>query len=150
LAGCRARRSTSPRRPHLTSAGVQGECGKEGAPEAADRRAQRPLAARRRPRRREGVAQIASQIIPRGWEFDREYSSEDHLTWYYPPSAIEVDDDDERTEAITRIWVSDPDQPNVILVGEGGINVAMTVEQLFERLDVIEAYRAGDAEPELG
>ncbi len=98
----------------------------------------------------EGVARIANQIIPRGWEFDREYSSEDHLTWYYPPSAIEVDDDDERTEAITRIWVSDPDQPNVILVGEGGINVAMTVEQLFERLDVIEAYRAGDAEPEVG
>ena len=98
----------------------------------------------------EGVAAIANQIIPRGWEFDREYSSEDHLTWYYPPSAIEVDDDDERTEAITRIWVSDPDQPNVILVGEGGINVAMTVEQLFERLDAIEAYRAGDAEPELG
>jgi hypothetical protein len=98
----------------------------------------------------EGVAQIANQIIPRGWEFDREYSTEDHLTWYYPPSAIEVDDDDEQTEAITRIWVSDPDRPSVILVGDGGINVAMTVEQLFERLDVIEAHRAGHAEPELG
>ena len=97
-----------------------------------------------------GVARIANEIIPRGWEFDREFSTDDFVTWYYPPSAIEVDDDDERTEAMTRIWLTDPDEPHVILVGEGGINVAMTVEELFARLDDIEAHRAGDAEPELG
>jgi hypothetical protein len=97
----------------------------------------------------EGVAQIANQIIPRGWEFDRDFSTEDYLTWYYPPSAIEVDDDDESTEAVTRIWVSDPDEPHVILVGAGGGDVVLTVEKLFERLELIEAYRAGDAEPEL-
>jgi hypothetical protein len=97
----------------------------------------------------EGVAQIANQIIPRGWEFDRDFSTEDYLTWYYPPSAIEVDDDDESTEAVTRIWVSDPEEPHVILVGAGGGDVVLTVEKLFERLELIEAYRAGDAEPEL-
>jgi hypothetical protein len=97
----------------------------------------------------EGVAAIANQIIPRGWEFDRDFSAEDYLTWYYPPSAIEVDDDDEITEAVTRIWVSDPEEPHVILVGAGGGDVVLTVEKLFERLPLIEAYRAGDAEPEL-
>lgn len=97
----------------------------------------------------EGVSEIANQIIPRGWEFDRDFSTEDYLTWYYPPSAIEVDDDDETTEAVTRIWVSDPDEPHVILVGAGGGDAVLTVEKLFERLELIEAYRAGDAEPEL-
>ncbi|WP_319455655.1 MULTISPECIES: hypothetical protein [unclassified Mycobacterium] len=97
----------------------------------------------------EGVAQIANQIIPRGWEFDRDFSTEDYLTWYYPPSAIEVDDDDETTEAVTRIWVSDPEEPHVILVGAGGGDAVLTVEKLFERLELIEAYRAGEAEPGL-
>jgi hypothetical protein len=97
-----------------------------------------------------GVAHIANQITPRGWEFDREFSTDDFITWYYPPSAIDVDDDDEVTEAVTRIWVSDPDQPHVILVGGDVIDVALTVDELFERLNVIEAYRAGDAEPQLG
>ena len=50
----------------------------------------------------EGVAHIANQIIPRGWEFDREFSTGGLVTWCYPPSAIEVDDDDEWTEARRR------------------------------------------------
>ena len=97
-----------------------------------------------------GVAHIANQIIPRGWEFDREFSTDGLVTWCYPPSAIEVDDDDERTEAVTRIWVTDPEEPHVILVGPDMIDEALTVEQLFERLETIEAYRAGDAEPDWG
>jgi hypothetical protein len=96
----------------------------------------------------EGLAYIANQIIPRGWEFDREFSGEDIISWYYPPSAIEVDDDDERTEPVTRIWVRDPEEPHVILVGAAMIDEIFTVEQLFEQLDAIEAYRAGDAEPD--
>lgn len=98
----------------------------------------------------EAVAHIANQIIPRGWEFDRDFSREDFITWYYPPSAIEVDDDDETTEAVTRIWVSDPQEPHVILVGADGGDTVLTVEQLFQRLETIESYRAGDPQPELG
>ena len=58
--------------------------------------------------------------------------------------------DDERTEAVTRIWVSDPEEPHVILVGPDLIDEALTVEQLFERLETIEAYRPGDTEPDWG
>ena len=100
----------------------------------------------------EGVAQIANQIIPRGWEFDRDFSTEDFITWYYPPSGIEVDDDDETTEAVTRIWVSDPAEPHVILVGssvETPTDYRFTVEELFARLEELEAYRAGDPLPQL-
>ena len=58
--------------------------------------------------------------------------------------------DDERTEAVTRIWVSDPEEPHVILVCPDLIDEALTVEQLFERLETIEAYRPGDTEPDWG
>jgi hypothetical protein len=95
----------------------------------------------------EGVALIANQIIARGWEFDREFSTENFITWFYPPSGVEVDD--ESVEPVTRIWLNEPDQPHVILVGSGEADgdYQFTVEQLFARLDEIEAYRIGDPLP---
>jgi hypothetical protein len=96
----------------------------------------------------EGVARIANEIIGRGWEFDREFSTEDFITWFYPASAAEVDD--ESIEPVTRIWLSDPEEPHVILVGAGeadGVDYRFTVEQLFVRLGEIEAYRIGDPKP---
>lgn len=95
----------------------------------------------------EGVALIASEIIARGWEFDREFSTENFITWFYPPSGVEVDD--ESVEPVTRIWLSEPDEPHVILVGSGEADgdYLFTVEQLFARLDEIEAYRIGNPLP---
>jgi hypothetical protein len=88
-----------------------------------------------------GVARIANEIIPRGWEFDREVSTDDFVSWYYPPSGVEWDD--ESIEPVTRIWLTDPQQPHVLLVGgaEGDPDVALTAEELFARLDEIEAHR---------
>ena len=96
----------------------------------------------------EGVARIANEIVGRGWEFDGEFSTENFITWFYPPSAAEVDD--ESIEPVTRIWLSDPEEPHVILVGAGeadGVDYRFTVEQLFARLGEIEAYRIGDPKP---
>ena len=90
-----------------------------------------------------GVARIANEIIPRGWEFDHDFSTDDFVTWYYPPSA--VDELDEELEPVTRIWLTDPDEPHVILVGSGEDDgdVALTVDELFARLDEFEGHRAG-------
>jgi hypothetical protein len=99
----------------------------------------------------EMVALIANEIVPRGWEFDHDFSTGEFLTWFYPPSAAEVDD--ESTEPVTRIWLSDPNQPHVILVGSGeadGVDYQFTVEELFGHLDEIEGYRIGDPLPEVG
>jgi hypothetical protein len=99
----------------------------------------------------EGVARIANEIIGRGWEFDREFSAENFITWFYPPSGVELDD--ESVESVTRIWLSDPEEPHVILVGSGeddGVDYQFTVEELFARLDEIETYRLGDPPPEVG
>jgi hypothetical protein len=98
-----------------------------------------------------GVARIADEIIPRGWEFDTDFSTDDFVTWYYPPSAVEEDDDsaDGEVEPVTRIWLTDADEPHVILVGsgedgvDGGGDVTLTVEELFARLDEFERHRAG-------
>jgi hypothetical protein len=96
----------------------------------------------------EGVTRIATEIIGRGWEFDSEFSTENFITWFYSPSAAEVDD--ESTEPVTRIWLSDPAEPHVILVGsteDDGVDYQFSVEDLFARLDEIEAYRLGDPLP---
>ncbi|MET0450122.1 MAG: hypothetical protein ABW004_17045 [Aeromicrobium sp.] len=95
----------------------------------------------------QGVARIANEIIPRGWQFDTDFSTDDFVTWYYPPSAVEESEDvDEALEPVTRIWLTHPDEPHVILVGSGegdeDGDVTLTVEELFARLDEFEGRRA--------
>ncbi|KAA0102045.1 hypothetical protein CIW49_01515 [Mycolicibacterium sp. P1-18] len=92
-----------------------------------------------------GVARIADVIIPRGWEFDTDFSTDDFVTWYYPPSGIDDDSGDDDVEPVTRIWLTDPDEPHVIVVGSGEDDgdVTLTVEDLFARLDEFEGHRAG-------
>lgn len=98
----------------------------------------------------QGIARIADEIVPRGWEYDAEYSTDDFITWYYPPSGIEMDDDDVR-EPVTRIWVSDPQRVQLVLVGtaDDGQIYNLDVDQLSAGLEAIEAYRVGDAAPQL-
>lgn len=99
----------------------------------------------------EGVALLADRIVDRGWEFDSEFSTERFITWYYPPSAAEFED--ESREPVTRIWVTDPAQPHVILVGSNDVahgDYTFTVDELTAQLDAIEGYRAGDPRPSFG
>jgi hypothetical protein len=96
-----------------------------------------------------GIARIAEEIGPRGWEYDDEFSGDEFITWYFPPSGVELAEDDV-CEPVTRIWVSDPEQAQLVLVGTGedGFVHGLTVDQLFANLDAIEAYRIGDTPPE--
>jgi hypothetical protein len=93
----------------------------------------------------QGIARIADEIVPRGWVYDDEYSTDDFITWYYPASGIELDDDDVR-ESVTRIWVADPQHPQLVLVGtaEDGTIYNLDIDRLSAGLDAIEAYRVGD------
>ena len=100
----------------------------------------------------QAVGRIADEIIPRGWEFDRDFSTEEFVTWFYEPSATGLSDEDledEALEPVTRIWLTDPHELHVILVGstEGDEDRRYTFEELLGRLDAIEAYRVGDAAP---
>ena len=99
----------------------------------------------------QSIARIADEIVPRGWVYDDEYSTDEFITWFFPPSGVELEDDDP-SEPVTRIWVSDPLQPQLVLVGtaEDGVIYSLDIDQLLANLDAVEAYRAGDAAPEFG
>jgi hypothetical protein len=98
------------------------------------------------------------RITQRGWMFDEEFSEEGIASWFYAPSAADVDEPHD--EEVTRIVASDgdtshipdgsppfPDGVSVFLVGDGEI-YTFTADVLFDHLDVIEAYRYRDPAPE--
>ncbi|KUI23681.1 hypothetical protein [Mycobacterium sp. GA-2829] len=86
-------------------------------------------------------------ITSRGWEFDVDNSNDEMVTWYFPPSLF--DTDDETVETVTRIWLTEDEQWHVILVGAApdGVDYMFSAESLLENLEAVEAYRAGDATP---
>lgn len=100
-----------------------------------------------------GVALIDAKIVPRGWAFDHDFSTDEFVTWYYAPSGVEASDElDDAVEPVTRIWLTDSQRPHVILVGSDGDagDIALSVEELFGRLEDIETYRLGEPMPEFG
>lgn len=99
-----------------------------------------------------GVTALAELLTGRGWEFDDEFSSGDLLSWFYPPSGIDdASGVDDAIEPVTRVWLTDPAQPHVILVGTGeadGVDYLFAADDLEDSLDEVEAFRAGDPLPE--
>ncbi len=100
------------------------------------------------------------RITRRGWTFDEEFSDEGFASWYYAPSAEEVDEP--HLEPVTRICASAndngdlpdgapafPQGVSVVLVGADEICV-VTPDELFEHLEGIESHRAGDPPPVFG
>jgi hypothetical protein len=101
-----------------------------------------------------GVTGLDEMLTGRGWEFDEAFSSDELLSWFYPPSGVDVPPEitaDESIEPVTRVWLTDPEQPHVILVGSSeadGVDYQFAVDDLEDSLDDIEAFRAGDPLPE--
>jgi hypothetical protein len=98
------------------------------------------------------------RITERGWTFDEEFSEPGFACWFYAPSGADVDEP--HMESVTRICASDgdtsdlpdgappfPHAVSVFLVGHNEI-LTLTPDELFEHLDVIEAYRFGDPPPQ--
>lgn len=94
-------------------------------------------------------------IVSRGWTFDEENSAEGLATWFYEPSAIEIEDEDE-DEPVTRVWFTVnggeddfPNAVNAVLVGSDEDDGVFTFspDLLVERVAEIEAYRPGDPRP---
>jgi len=91
-----------------------------------------------------------ARITERGWAFDEDESDEDFVFWLYEPSGTEVDGDE--IAPVTTIWMSaaeDAEMVHLMLVGTSE-SPEFTPEEFFERVDAIEAYRAGDVPPEFG
>ena len=88
------------------------------------------------------------RITGRGWTFDEDDSDEEFVFWIYEPSGSDVDEDD--VAPATTIWMSaDEDAEIVHLMFVGSTDdYQFELKELFENLDVIEAYRLADPVPQ--
>ncbi|MGH3674944.1 MAG: hypothetical protein ACRDU5_04255 [Mycobacterium sp.] len=92
----------------------------------------------------EELERFDARITERGWTFDDEQSDEEFAIWFYPPSGAEVGDG---LEPVTTIWMFAPEDAELVhLVRVGtAVDVRLSPEEFFARLDEIEAYRSGDS-----
>jgi hypothetical protein len=102
----------------------------------------------------DAVAGIDEWITARGWLLDLE-NAQDLVSWVYPPSASEFDDEDR--EPVTRIWITaaeDDDEVvlefGAVLVGAGGDDESYVLDPdtLAEGVSALEGYRLGSLKPE--
>jgi hypothetical protein len=90
------------------------------------------------------------RITERGWVFDEELSDEESALWYFIPSTAEVPDDGKVVPVTTIAMTSDDaDVVHVVFVGTAD-DYQFDLEELFEHIEVIEAYRLGDPAPGFG
>lgn len=107
---------------------------------------------------RRAVSDVNEWIVGRGWLPDDENVGDELLSWVYPPSAAEFDD--EAREPVTRIWIGlDEDGEDLLLefgaalVGSGphadeGLYL-LEPETLAVDIVALEAYRHGQPLPVL-
>ena len=98
----------------------------------------------------EAVAAVDDWITGRGWVLDTDNAGDHLVSWFYPPSAAEFDDD--HREPVTRIWivVEEDDGELVLTFGaalvgaDNGDGVYLLDPQtLPDDIGAIEAYRPG-------
>lgn len=103
----------------------------------------------------EAVADLDDWLTERGWVLD-DGTTANLVSWVYPPSAGEFDDDS--VEPVTRVWITVTENVDevmlefgAVLVGSGGGDDAYVLapETLADDVPALEAYRPGLACPEL-
>jgi hypothetical protein len=89
-----------------------------------------------------------ARVTERGWTFDDDESDEDFVFWFYEPSATDVDADD--VAPVTTTWMSADEDAEIVHVMLAGAKDSseFTPDEFFDRIDAIEAYRAGNPRPE--
>lgn len=88
------------------------------------------------------------RLTERGWVFDDELSDEESALWFYPPSHADVLDPDEVVSATTVVLTADgADVAHVVFVGTAD-DYQFDLDELFDAVEVIEAYRFGDPRPD--
>jgi hypothetical protein len=92
-----------------------------------------------------------SRLTERGWEFSEEVDDDTGVVWFWPPSAADVEDEDESVN-VTVIALTPDDGgeiAHVVFVGTDD-DYQFNLEELFDHIEVIEAYRIGAPMPTFG
>ena len=94
------------------------------------------------------LEELDQQITERGWIFDDELSDDESALWSYPPSMADIADD-EVVSATTIVMSADDggEIAHVVFVGTAD-DYQFELKELFDHLDVIEAYRLADPVPQ--
>ncbi len=89
-----------------------------------------------------------ARLTERGWVFDTDGADDVGVVWYWPPSFAEADDPDEVTSAtvVALVEAEGGEIAHVLFVGTDADH-QFDLDELFDHLDVIEAYRRGDPLP---
>lgn len=99
--------------------------------------------------------QFDEWIQGRGWTFDPDATTDEVVSWYFEPSAVEPESDEH--ESVTRVLLTMlgeeddfPERVIVVLAGSGPEDPAFSVdpELLVERVVEVEGYRPGGPLPE--
>jgi hypothetical protein len=90
------------------------------------------------------LEQFDERITERGWVFQDELSDDESALWSFPPSLAEVGDED--VVPATTILMTEDQLAHVVFVGTAD-DYQFDLDELFDHLDVIEAYRVGDLVP---
>jgi hypothetical protein len=100
------------------------------------------------------VAEIDDWLTPRGWVLDTDNT--DVVSWFFPPSAAEFDDDD--IEPVTRIWIALDEDDDEVVLEFGSVLVGfrpddepyvLDPDTLADDIDALEGYRSGLPRPVL-
>lgn len=88
------------------------------------------------------------RLTERGWVFDDELSDDESALWFYPPSHADAADPDEVVSVTTIVVTADDghDVAHVVFVGTAD-DYQFDFDELFEAVEVVEAYRLGDPAP---
>lgn len=88
------------------------------------------------------------RITERGWVFDDELSDDESALWFYPPSHADVLVDDEVVNVTTVVLTAEEGGAiaHVVFVGTAD-DYQFDFDELFDCVEVIEAYRLGDPVP---
>lgn len=95
------------------------------------------------------LEEFDARLTERGWRFSEDPDDDVGVIWYWPPSYSEVDEPDELTTAtvVALVEAEGGEIAHVVFVGTSE-DYQFDLDELFDYLDVIEAYRLGDSPPE--
>lgn len=90
-----------------------------------------------------------AKLTERGWQFSED--DEAGAFWVWPASAADVDHDAERADATVILLTPDDggEIAHVVLVGSSD-DYQFNLDELFDHVEAIEAYRIGDPAPVFG